>query len=178
MTTSGYLSSRFLKVSTSLCAAGIRRSSSIRTAAMCMAVGKVSLELWLMLTSSFGWRSFLPAIWFPRLAMTSLAFMLLCVPLPVCQTTNGNSSTSFKDMTSSQACDIASSFSWVILSGTSFALAWAAAFFRIPNAWIISLGIVSTPTPISKFWWLLCVCAPQSLSAGTLTSPMESCSIL
>ena len=62
------------------------------TAAMCIAVGKVSLEDWLMLMSSFGCSSFLPAISLPRLAMTSFAFMFDCVPQPVCQTTSGKCS--------------------------------------------------------------------------------------
>ena len=43
-----------------------------------------------MLTSSLGWMGFLqpivpPASSMARLEMTSLAFMLVCVPLPVCQ---------------------------------------------------------------------------------------------
>ena len=42
---------------------------------------------------------------------------------------------------------------------------------------MISPGMVSIPTPMGKFSWLRCVCAPQYLSAGTFTSPMESCSI-
>ena len=57
-------------------ASGIRLSSMAMTAAMCMAVGKVSLLLWDMFTWSLGCSSFSPAISLPRLAMTSLAFML------------------------------------------------------------------------------------------------------
>ena len=53
----------------------------------------------------------------------------------------------------------------------------AAAFLRIPNACVISRGIVSIPTPISKFSWLRSVCAPHNLSAGTFISPIESCSM-
>ena len=65
------------------------------TAAMCMAVGKVSLDDWDMLTSSLGWTGSFepitpPAISMARLEITSLAFMLLCVPLPVCHTLRGN----------------------------------------------------------------------------------------
>ena len=61
---------------------------------MCIAVGKVSLEDWLRLTWSLGWTGVFrpmgwPSISQARLAITSLAFMLLWVPEPVCQTTRG-----------------------------------------------------------------------------------------
>ena len=157
--------------------AGMTLSSIAQTAAMCIAVGKVSLDDWDMLMSSFGCRSFLPAISLPRLAMTSLLFMLDCVPEPVCQTTSGKLSSSLPEMTSSAACSMAESFSAVIFSGRRARLARAAAFFRMPNAWTISAGIVSMPTPIGKLLWLRSVCAPQYLSAGTRTSPIESCSM-
>ena len=86
------------------------------TAAMCIAVGKVSLEDWLLLTSSLGWTGFFepstpPRISIARLEMTSLAFMLVCVPLPVCQTESGKWSSSLPSMTSSAARMIASAFS-------------------------------------------------------------------
>ena len=60
-------------------------------AAMYIAVGNVSFDDCDMFTSSFGWIGFLlpmtpPAISIARLEITSLAFMLVCVPLPVCQT--------------------------------------------------------------------------------------------
>ena len=89
---------------------GISRRRISATAAMCMAVGKVSLEDWLRLTSSFGWTGFFepsspPRISIARFAMTSLAFMLVCVPLPVCQTTSGKWSSSSPAMTSSAALD-------------------------------------------------------------------------
>ena len=95
--------SRRLKVSISSSIAGKSLSSMAMTAEMCIAVGKVSLEDWLMLMSSLGCSSFLPAISLPRLAMTSLAFMLDCVPEPVCQTTSGKCSLSAPLITSSQA---------------------------------------------------------------------------
>ncbi len=55
--------------------------------AMCMAVGKVSLDDCDMLTWSLGWTGSLlpstpPASSMARLAMTSLAFMFDCVPEP------------------------------------------------------------------------------------------------
>ncbi len=81
-------------VSRSFRTAGTSRKRICSTAAMCMAVGKVSLEDWLLFTSSLGWTgvfepSVPPRISIARLAMTSLAFMLVCVPLPVCQTERG-----------------------------------------------------------------------------------------
>ena len=42
---------------------------------------------------------------------------------------------------------------------------------------VISRGIVSSPTPMGKLFRLRSVCAPQYLSAGTRTSPIESCSM-
>ncbi len=60
-------------------------------AAMCIAVGNVSFELCDMFTSSFGWTGVLlpispPASSMARFEITSLTFMLVCVPLPVCHT--------------------------------------------------------------------------------------------
>ena len=112
-----------------------------------------------------------------RLAMTSLAFMLDWVPEPVCQTTRGKWSLSAPEITSSEAWEMAASFSSVIFSGLSSWLAMAAAFLRMPKAWVISRGMVSMPTPILKFSWLRSVWAAQYLSAGTRTSPIESCSM-
>src|SRR4051812_49210491 len=67
-----------------------------RAAATCIAVGNASFEDWPRLTWSFGWTSDFspslpPSAWLARFAITSLAFMLDCVPDPVCQTTSGNS---------------------------------------------------------------------------------------
>ena len=176
LTTPSFSASRRRNVDTSVSMAGMTLSSSAQTAAMCMAVGNVSLDDWDMLISSFGCSSFLPAISLPRLAITSLLFMFDCVPEPVCQTTSGKLSRSWPEMTSSAACSMAASFSSVIFSGRRARLARAAAFLRMPKAWMISAGIVSMPTPMGKLLWLRSVCAPQYLSAGTRTSPMESCS--
>ncbi len=73
---------------------GSRTWTSCSTAAMCMAVGKVSFDDWDMLTSSLGWTGVFdpmtpPASSMARLEMTSLAFMLVWVPLPVCHTRSG-----------------------------------------------------------------------------------------
>ena len=86
---------------------------SPRAAAMCIAVGKVSFDDWLILTWSFGWTGFFdpsspPSISIARLEITSLAFMLVCVPEPVCQTTSGKLSSSLPSITSCAAAAIAS----------------------------------------------------------------------
>ena len=60
--------------------------------------------------------------------MTSLRFILVWVPLPVCQTTSGNSSSHWPARIWAQAREMASA-----CSGVSFpaaALAWAQASFR------------------------------------------------
>jgi hypothetical protein len=79
--------------------AGISRCLDLLAAAMCMAVGNVSFDDCDMFTSSFGWTGFLlpitpPAISIARFEITSLAFMFVCVPLPVCQTRSGKWSSS------------------------------------------------------------------------------------
>ena len=79
--------------------------------------------------------------------MTSLTFMLLCVPEPVCQTTSGKWSSSLPAITSSAARTIRSLT--LPSSRPSSWLASAAAFFRMPNARITSRGIFSVP--ILKF---------------------------
>ena len=77
-------------------------------AAMCIAVGKVSFEDCALFTSSLGWIGSLepispPASSMARLAMTSFAFMFVCVPLPVCQTTSGKCASRSPAITSSAA---------------------------------------------------------------------------
>jgi len=126
---------------------------------MCIAVGNVSFELCDMLMSSFGCSNFSPASSFPRFAMTSFAFMLDCVPLPVCQTTSGKWLLSSPEITSSHAFAMISSLRASILSGFMRLFAIAAAFLRMPNACVISRGMTSVP--IRKFSWLRSVCAPQ-----------------
>ena len=146
-----------------------------------MPVGKVSFELWLLFTSSFGWinRSPSPSV-FPartcaRFAITSFVFILLCVPEPVCQTTNGNWSLCLPSRISSHTAPIRSRFSSVKTPASQFA--YAAAFFKNAKPSMISRGIVPAG-PILKLLRERSVCAPQYLSAGTFTSPMVSCSIL
>ena len=101
-----------------------------------------------MLTSSLGWIGFLlpsvpPASSIARFEMTSLAFILVWVPLPVCQTRNGNSASSLPEATSSAACTISRA-----LSAGSLPRSWltsAAAFLSRPKARIIERGIRSGP---------------------------------
>ena len=78
---------------------GSRTWTICSTAAMCMAVGKVSFDDCDMLTWSLGWTGVFdpstpPASSMARLEMTSLAFMLVWVPLPVCQIRRGKWSSS------------------------------------------------------------------------------------
>ena len=96
--------------------------------------GKLSFDDWDMLTWSLGWTgvfdpSGVPAIWQQRLEITSLTFMLNCVPEPVIQTCSGNMSWCWPARISSQTwtirpCTLSSSRlpAW---------LALAAAFLRM-----------------------------------------------
>ena len=90
---------------------------SIATAiAICMAVGNTSLDDCPMLTSSLGCnkRSLPippPINAEPRLASTSFMFILVCVPLPVCQTDKGNSESHRPAIISSAAFTIAAALS-------------------------------------------------------------------
>src|SRR5882757_2073264 len=77
--------------------AGIRSCFTPTAAAIYMADGKESFEDCAMLTWSLGCTGFLlpigvPAIWLHLFEMTSLTFILNCVPLPVIQTCSGNMS--------------------------------------------------------------------------------------
>ncbi len=147
---------------------------------MCIAVGKVSLDDWLRFTSSLGWIGFMepttpPASWMARFAITSLAFMFDCVPDPVWNTTSGNSASSLPSITSWAARTMRSTFSFGSLPSSP--LASAQAFFSTPSARITERPHLKRSTPIGKFWIERCVCAPQRCSAGTGTSPSESCSM-
>src|SRR5664280_146610 len=147
------------------------------TAAMCMAVGKVSLEDCDMLTSSLGCTGTLdpispPASSMARLEITSLAFMLLWVPLPVCQTLRGKWSSNLPSDTSRAAAMISEEISGDILPRS--ALTWAEASFSTPMARMSGSGIRSSP--IGKWCRERAVWAPQYRSAGTSMAPMLSVS--
>ena len=105
MTTPAYSSDLACSVSRSVLIAGTSTSSSCPAAAMCITAGKVSLLDWPRFTSSLGWTGRpaprpVPASSSARLAITSLAFMLLWVPEPVWKTTSGNSASRTPSMTS------------------------------------------------------------------------------
>ena len=141
-----------------------RRSLSSHTTAMCMAVGKVSLDDCPRFTWSLGCTGFFvprspPASSIARFEMTSLEFMFDCVPDPVWNTTSGKWSSSFPAITSSAARTIRSAKSDG--SSPSSALAWAAAFFSTPNARIIGRPQTKVSRPMSKLPRLRWVCAPQ-----------------
>ena len=109
-----------------------------------------------------------------RLAMTSLAFMLVWVPLPVCHTRRGKWSSSPPAVTSAAAWEISSaSFG---SSRPSSALVSAEASLRIPMARIIDRGMTSSP--MEKCTSERAVWAPQYRSAGTSMGPIESVSVL
>ena len=107
--------------------------------------------------------------------MTSFTFMLVCVPLPVWNTTSGKCSSSFPAITSSAAAMIAPATS--LSSRPSRWLYCAAHFFSTPNARITCSGIRAASPPIGKFISERAVCAPYSLSAGTGSGPNESDSV-
>jgi hypothetical protein len=104
---------------------------------------------WPRLTSSFGCTTRPPPRAPPssseaRLASTSLTFMLVWVPLPVCQTDSGNSSGQRPASTSSAAATIASLMR--ASSPTSSRLTIAAARLTRTSAWIRATGILSVDT--------------------------------
>src|SRR5882672_2802592 len=91
-----------------------------------------------------------------RLEITSLTFMLVCVPLPVCQTRRGKCSLSLPSMTSSAARMMRLHFSCGSLPKSWFTS--AAAFLRMPKARISSGGMRSLP--MAKWMSERAVCAP------------------
>ena len=98
-----------------------------------------------------------PRISIARLAITSLTFMLVWVPLPVCHGTRGKWPSSLPSMTSVAACMIA-----VARSSSSLPrlrLTRAAAFLITAMARTTSMGMRSVP--IGKFSSERWVCAPQ-----------------
>ena len=138
------------------------RNTISSAAAMCMAVGNVSFDDCDMLTWSLGWMGFLEPMTPPlnsmaRLEMTSLAFMLVWVPLPVCQMRSGNWSSREPLATSPAACSMSPAS--VSSSLPRSRLTAADAALRTPKALMSGLGIVSIP--MSKWCSDRCVWAPQ-----------------
>ena len=119
-----------------------------------------------MLTWSFGWIGFFdpispPAISIARFEMTSLTFMFVCVPEPVCQTRSGKCACSLPAITSSAACAISFVFSSSSLPRSR--LTSAAAFLSTAIARMISRGITSRgveSSPMSKWISERADCAP------------------
>src|SRR5687768_8023843 len=97
-------------------------------------------------------------------------------PLVVCQTTRGNESSSLPFNISSHTFPIRLALSFDNMPASR--LVRAAAFFRIANARMISIGILLISWAILKFSMLRWVCAPYRALAGTFTSPIVSFSIL
>ena len=94
--------------------AGMTSRRKASTVATWIAVGKASFVDWPRFTSSLGWTRRLsprspPRISLARLARTSLTFMFVWVPLPVCHTTSGNSPSHRPASTSSAAATMAAS---------------------------------------------------------------------
>src|SRR5215470_558031 len=115
--------------------AGIVFSVAMVWAAMCMAVGNVSLLDWPMFTWSLGWTgscepSVPPTSWMHRLETTSFTFMFDWVPDPVCHTYSGNSLSSAPLITSSHTRWISSPFQAGSRPAQVFTI--AAAFFTYP----------------------------------------------
>ena len=100
-----------------------------------------------------------PASSLARFAITSLAFMLVCVPDPVWKTTRGKCSSSRPSITSSaaRAISVATSDG----STPSSAFTRAAARFTRPSARIMGRPHTKRSRPIGKWIRARSVCAPQ-----------------
>ncbi len=90
------------------------------------------------------------------MASTSLTFMFVWVPLPVCHSESGSSSGHLPASTSSAACSMASAMRGSTAAHST--LARAAAFFTSTSASSSSGGIFSVP--MRKWIRLRAVCAP------------------
>ena len=127
-----------------------------------MTVGKTSLDDCDRLTWSLGWTGALlpstpPASSIARLAITSLAFMLDCVPLPVCHTTSGKCASRSPAITSAAARSISAATSGA--SRPSPRLARAHACLTTPNPRMTARG--NRCPPMRKFASDRWVWAPQ-----------------
>ena len=134
-------------------------------------MGKTSLLLCEAFTWSLGWTR-VPSRE-ARVAMTSLAFMLLDVPDPVWKTSSGNWSSWFPAVTSAAAAAMRSAISGS--TTPSWLLTRAAAPLIRPRA-CTTAGSIGVPE-MGKFSIARWVWAWYSASRGTRTSPIVSCSI-
>ena len=101
---------------------------TVSAAATFIAVGNTSFDDWPRLTSSLGCTRrpsprAPPRISEARLASTSLTFMLVCVPEPVCQTASGNSPSCRPASASSAAATMASAVFAGSLASSTFTCA-------------------------------------------------------
>ena len=135
--------------------AGSSSRSSSSTAARCSAVGTTSLLLWPMLTWSFGC-TLSPEARDASRAITSFAFMFELVPLPVWNTSIGNSASHCPPATSIEAFSIAVASGLSIMRISRFTRA-AAALMR-PMACTNLRGIGSPE--MGKFSTARWVCGP------------------
>ncbi len=136
-------------------------------------MGNTSLDVCDALTWSLGCTS-MPGRAVASVAITSLAFMFELVPDPVWNTSTGNCSSCSPAATSSAAAAIAVGEPRARARRCA-PLTRAAAALTRPSARIWAR---SRPRPeIGKFSTARWVCARHSASAGTLTSPIVSCSI-
>src|SRR6185295_13689351 len=154
LTIAAKLSAFAASVDCSASSAGSRSRATVSAEATFIAVGNTSLDDWPRLTSSFGCTSLAsprspPKSSDARLASTSLTFMLVCVPDPVCQTASGNS----------PAC-----------APTRAALRLTISIARISAAGIFSVEMRKCSSE-------RCVCAPHNRSAGTSIGPNVSRSV-
>ena len=158
--------------------AGNSTSRALIAVAICIAVGKVSLDDWPILQWSLGCTGSFepitpPSISIARFAITSFEFIFDCVPDPVCQTTSGKLSSNLPSITSLAA--------WVIATprrsskAPRVILASAQAFLITPSARTMATGCFSQP--IGKLIIERCVCAPQYLFDGTSRGPKLSVSV-
>ena len=108
-----------------------------------------------------------------RFDSTSLTFMLVWVPEPVCHTTSGKCSSNLPASTSSAARTMARPIRLGRTPKSIFTMAQPR--LRMANARITGAGIRSPP--ISKLCRLRWVCAPQYLSSATAIGPKASVSV-
>ena len=107
---------------------------------ICIAVGKTSLVDWDLFTWSFGCTGFFVPFFPPKIsialfAITSLTFIFVWVPDPVCQTFRGKLSSSFPEIISFEALIIA--FEIFLEISLSFSCTIAADLFIIAMDLII-----------------------------------------
>ena len=144
-------------------------------AAMFIAVGKSSLELCDLLTSSLGKSAKSESICWATCTITSLTFMFVWVPEPVWKTRRGKSCIK---VASSKANNWSLAF-WInrvfsVGNNPNRLFTPAAAFLTLINARITSTGING---PVAKLCRLRSVCAPHKACWGTFTFPNVSSSI-